>query len=135
MKHLSNMDKTIQMAKSVLADIFQINTMHFETHVTRTSNVIEARRFLIYYLFTECGIKHLHMKQFVPALKNHATSIHHYKKMKELMEIEQPTELAYENFRTKMEKEGNNLLMKDYIKAVREMKMVQERLAILKKMI
>ncbi len=131
----SRMEKSIQMAKSALAEIFQINAIHFEQHTSRTTKVIEARRFLIYYLFSECGIKHLHMKKYVPALKNHATSIHHYKKMKELMDVEPETERSYDNFRAKMEKEGHNLLMKDYTKAIREMALVQERLETLKKMI
>lgn len=129
------MNKSIQMAKSVLADIFKINSNHFEKHTTRTTNVIEARRFLIYYLVTECGIKHLHMKKYIPALKNHATSIHHYNKMKELMDIEKPLEKSYLEFKKKMEKDGHSLLMKDYTKAVREMAIVQARLESLKKMI
>ena len=92
----SKMEKSIQMAKSVLCDIFGINSSHFEKHTSRSQHIIEARRFLIYYLFSECGIKHLHMKKHIPALKNHATSIYHYKKMKELMEMERPTEREYE---------------------------------------
>ena len=135
MSSSKNMERTIQMAKSVLADIFKINAIHFEKHITRTSNVIEARRFLIYYLFKECGIKHLHMKNFIPALKNHATSIHHFKKMSELMGIEPPTRRSYENFQNKMEKDGHNILIKDYTTAIKELSIVQDRLELLKKMI
>jgi len=129
------MEKSIQMAKSVLADMFKIDIIHFDKHVTRTTNVIEARRFLIYYLIQECGIKHLHMKQYIPSLTNHATSIHHYNKMKELMEIEWSTKESYENFKDRMEKDGHTLLMNDYTKAVREMAIVQERMNTLKKLL
>ena len=131
----SKMEKSIQMAKSVLCDIFGINSSHFEKHTSRSQHIIEARRFLIYYLFSECGIKHLHMKKHIPALKNHATSIYHYKKMKELMEMERPTEREYEKFRLKMENDGHSLLMKDYTQAVKDLAIVQSRLENLKKMI
>ena len=75
------------------------------------------------------------MKKYVPALKNHATSIHHYNKMKDLMSIELPLEKEYVNFKNKMTKEGHTLLMKDYMKAVHELSVVQTRLKTLKKMI
>ena len=102
-----------------------------DTFKTRNDSVGNASRYINRFL----DIKHLHMKKYVPALKNHATSIHHYKKMKELMDVEPETERSYDNFRAKMEKEGHNLLMKDYTKAIREMALVQERLETLKKMI
>mgnify|MGYP003657124742 CR=1 FL=1 len=131
----SNMDKSIQIAKSVLANIFKIDVIHFEKHITRSASVNEARRFLIYYLIKECGIKHLHMKYYIPSLINHATSIHHYRKMEQLMEVEWMTKKTYEDFKTKMENEGHTHLMHDYTKAIKEMQMIHTRLATLKKLI
>ena len=134
-KRLSKMDKTIQMAKSVLAEMFQINIEHFEKHTTRTTNVAEARRFLIYYLIQECNVKHLHVKHFIPALKNHATSIHHFNKMKDLISIERQTKETYLEFKERMEKDGHTLLVKEYQKVVQEYNEVAEKLATLKNMI
>ena len=48
------------------------------------------------------------MKYYIPALINHATSIHHYRKMEQLMEVEWRTKKTYEDFKTKMETEGHS---------------------------
>lgn len=134
-KHLSRMEKSIQIAKSVLSDMFKIDIIHFDKHITRCANVNEARRFLIYYLVSECGIKHLHVKHFIPSLTNHATSIHHYNKMKDLMEIEWSTKETYEDFKKKMKEDGHDLLMIDYTNTIQELQQVQNKLDTLKKMI
>jgi len=129
------MEKSIQIAKSVLGNMFNIETIHFEKHLSRSANINEARRFLIYYLYSECNIKHLHMKQYVPALQNHATSIHHFRKMADLMEIENETKNLYAEFRTTMIDHGHSHLMKDYTNAVQDLAVIQNRLEKLKKMI
>tara|TARA_R100000781_G_scaffold63337_1_gene40202 strand:- start:4733 stop:5122 length:390 start_codon:yes stop_codon:yes gene_type:complete len=129
------MEKTIQMAKSTLATIFDMEIEHFEVNVSRKANINEARRFLVYYLIKECGIRHSYMHKYIPALRSHATSIWHFRKMEELMENEFFTKESYENFKTQMEKEGHTNLMKDYVKAIKEMQMIEERLKTLKKLI
>lgn len=129
------MEKSIQIAKSVLANMFKIETIHFEKHLSRSANINEARRFLIFYLYTECNIKHLHMKKYVPALTNHATSIHHFRKMTDLMEMEKGTKNLYTEFRTTMIDHGHSHLMKDYTNAVQDLAVIQNRLSTLKKMI
>ena len=129
------MEKSIQIAKSVLGNMFNIETIHFEKHLSRSANINEARRFLIFYLYTECNIKHLHMKKYVPALQNHATSIHHFRKMADLMEMEKDTKNLYDEFRTTMIEHGHSHLMKDYTNAVQDLAVIQNRLEKLKKMI
>ena len=129
------MEKTIHIAKSVLSKMFKIHPCHFEKNISRSTNVVEARRFLIYYLVKECDIRYLHIKRFIPALDNHATAIHHFKKMENLMDVEWQTRSMYESFRMKMNNEGHTHLLKDYTEAVKELKMVQVRLDTLKKMI
>ena len=129
------MEKSIQIAKSVLGKMFNIDPIHFEKHITRTARVNEARRFLIYYLYAECNIKHQHMKKHVPALQNHATSIHHFRKMSDLMELEKETKNLYAEFRTTMIDHGHSHLMKDYTNAVQDLQVIQNRLSTLKKMI
>lgn len=133
--HHFKMEKSIQIAKSVLANMFKIETIHFEKHLSRSANINEARRFLIFYLYTECNIKHLHMKKYVPALTNHATSIHHFRKMTDLMEMEKGTKNLYTEFRTTMIDHGHSHLMKDYTNAVQDLAVIQNRLSTLKKMI
>ena len=129
------MEKTIHIAKSVLSKMFKIHPCHFEENKTRSISVVEARSFLVYYLVKECDVRYLHVKKFIPSLKNHATAIHHFKKMENLMDVEWETRSKWDHFRHTMDKEGHTHLMKDYTEAVKELKMVQTRLDNLKKMI
>lgn len=115
--------------------MFKIETIHFEKHLSRSANINEARRFLIFYLYTECKIKHLHMKKYIPALQNHATSIHHFRKMSDLMEMEVNTRNLYDEFKTTMIEQGHSHLMNDYTNAVQDLAAIQNRLSTLKKMI
>ena len=135
MMHHFRMEKSIQIAKSVLAKMFNINVIHFDKHVSRSANINEARRFLIYYLIKELDVKYLHMKYHVPALTNHATAIHHFKKMEQLMDVEWITRQRYDEFRMKMDTEGHSHLLKDYTDAIQEMQLIKSRLKSLKEMI
>ena len=133
--HHFKMEKSVQIAKSVLANMFNIDVIHFDKHVSRSANINEARRFLIYYLVKELNVKYLHMKHHVPALTNHATAIHHFKKMEQLMDVEWITRQRYDEFKKKMDTEGHSHLLKDYTNAIKEMHMIKDRLEKLKDMI
>ena len=135
MIHHFNMEKSVQIAKSVLAKMFKIDVIHFDKHISRYANINEARRFLIYYLIKELGVKYLHIKHHVPALTNHATAIHHFKKMEQLMDVEWITKQRYDEFISKMDTEGHIHLMKDYTDAIKEMQLIKSRLKTLKEMI
>ena len=119
------MERTIKIAKSVLSSMFGISEMHFEKHVSRKTNINEARRFLVYYLVRECGIKYAYVKNHIPSLTNHATAIHHVKIMNQYMKNEPKTKEMYEKFRITMETEGQTHLVKDYQKALLTMKPMQ----------
>ena len=93
------MEPTILKAKYVLAQIFGISVVHFNKHKSRKANINEARRFLIYFLRKELNITFVEICKYVPALTNHATAIHHYKRMKELIEVEAPIQRKYEEFK------------------------------------
>ena len=93
------MENTILKAKLILAQMFGIGVSHFEKHKSRKKNVIEARRFLIYFLRKELKITFVEICQYIPALTNHATAIHHYKRMKELLSVEAPILRKYEEFK------------------------------------
>ena len=100
------MQKTIQIAKVTLADMFDIDVNNFEVHVTRKIAVVEARRFLIYFLVRELGIKFLHIKKYMPALTNHASAIHHFNKLDELMTIYPLIKAKYKKFKETMMVQG-----------------------------
>ena len=86
----------------MLAHKFDINIEDFDENKTRKSKVIEARRFLMYFLFDELEMKKSRILDFIPAISNHATVLHHIKKMEELMELEKPLCKKYEDFRYEM---------------------------------
>lgn len=129
------MDKSIQIAKSVLAKMFHISDKHFEKHTDRSASVAEARRFLVYFLVKELKIRYNHVKRFVPALTNHATAIYHFRKMEELMDVEWQTAKSYRLFRDKMEKEGHIHLVEDYHQAIDELTLIKEKIKNLKKLV
>lgn len=129
------MERNIEIAKSVLSSMFGISEIHFEKHISRKTKVNEARRFLVYYLVRECGIKYSYVSEYIPALTNHATAIHHVKTMENYMKVEKDTKLKYENFRDKMETEGQTHLVLDYQKALREMEIIKMRIKTLKKLV
>ena len=129
------MERNIEIAKSVLSSMFGISEIHFERHTSRASKVNEARRFLVYYLVRECGIKYAYIKDYVPSLTNHATAIHHVKRMNELMDIYPAVREKYEGFKVKMETEGQTHLVRDYQKAIREMEIIKLKINTLKKLV
>ena len=104
------MDKTVYIAKCVLAKMFGIDMEHFEIHTSRKSNVVEARRFLIYFLTHELQVKYDHVRRYIPSLTNHATAMHHYSKHCFMLGRYSTTRKLYREFRTKMIEEGSEFL-------------------------
>ena len=96
------MEKTIHIAKSVLSKMFKIHPCHFEENKTRSISVVEARRFLVYFLVKELGVRPTHIKWFVPCLTNHASALHHIKKMEWFIKTEKGKQEEYEDFRYSM---------------------------------
>ena len=93
------MEILLLRAKLVLANMFNINISNFEIHTTRRIEVVEARRFLVYFLRDELGLTYQKIAKLIPAISNHATAIHHYKKLTELMDVERKTAEKYNAFR------------------------------------
>ena len=115
--------------------MFGISEIHFERHITRETPVNEARRFLVYYLVKECGIRYSYVKVYVPSLTNHATAIHHVKTMQNMLEIYPKTRKLYNDFKITMETEGQTHLIRDYEKANNELELIKERIKSLKKLL
>ena len=69
----------------------------------RKSNIMDARRFLIYYLHNNKGVKHFHMKQYIKrkcGIKgiHHATSLYHCRVTNNLFDIEEKYRRKYFEF-------------------------------------
>mgnify|MGYP003146239550 CR=1 FL=1 len=98
------MHTTIEIAKYTLADIFKIRKEEFDMPLTRKREVVEARRFLIYFLCKELGLRFSHIPKHMKCIKSHATAMHHYYKMIDLMGMkhEETTKIKYTNFKNQM---------------------------------
>ena len=90
---------TVLLAKVKLCNKFNVKLDDFEKKTTRRANVIEARRFLIYFLKKQCNVRALHIQWFVPSLTHHATILHHLKKMDDFILNEKGKCDDYESFR------------------------------------
>ena len=98
------MEKTIQIAKITLADTFSVPVEIFEkTYKGRQKNVVEARRFLVYFLRKELDITYI----------SHATVMHHYKKLDDFMKYEKHLKAKYDNFKSAMLTTGFDKLEKE----------------------
>ena len=93
------MEKTVLRAKCILAEMFDVNISHFEVNVSRAKNVVEARRFLTYFLCTELEINYSDISRLIPAITNHATAIHHTKLLRRYLDVEAPLLRKYEAFK------------------------------------
>ena len=100
------MDKIILKAKIILGDIFNIQTIHFENNTSRKKNIVEARRFLVYYLREYLQMNYSEINRKIPALSNHATALFHYNKMKTHLEIYSDTRRKYDIFHSKLNSEN-----------------------------
>mgnify|MGYP003647065854 FL=1 len=130
------MEKTIEIAKCTLADMFEIRKESFDVN-NRKAPVIEAKRFLIYFLVNELGIKFLHIPNHIKSIKSHATAMHHFYKMIDLMDMkhESNTTLKYMKFKNMMVEKGMDKLERELIKQIDLKKVVTWNIKQLKNMI
>lgn len=109
------MEKTIEIAKCTLADIFNINKLEFDRKITRKAPVIEARRFLIYFLVNECNFKFIEVPKVMKCITSHASAMHHFYKMMGWMEADlyKTMQLKYIDFKNQMLEKGMQHLEKE----------------------
>lgn len=131
----SKMNKTIEIAKCTLADYFNINIKEFESGRCRKKNIIEAKRFLIYFMISELGIKFFYVKDYVPSYTSHCIAMYHYYKMIDMMEYEPDTKEKYENFKTLLLSKGTDKLEGELIRQRHLRKSISSNIKQLKKMI
>ena len=87
----------ISRALVELSLMFDVDIKDITQMKCRKSNIMDARRFLIYYLHNNKGVKHFHMKQYIKGI-HHATSIYHCKLIVNLFDTEEKYRRKYFEF-------------------------------------
>tara|TARA_R100001463_G_scaffold101311_1_gene155743 strand:- start:2616 stop:3014 length:399 start_codon:yes stop_codon:yes gene_type:complete len=129
------MKKKIEIAKCTLADMFSMNVDDFDRSITRKSNVIEARRFLIYYLVDDLSLKFVDVPKKMKCISTHASAIHHFYRMIDLMDTEETTKKKYLTFKNNLNTRGVYSLEKHLDKLIDQRKLVNWNIKKLKQMI
>mgnify|MGYP003626142200 CR=1 FL=1 len=129
------MNKTIEIAKCTLADMFSMHKADFDRSVTRKANVIEARRYLIYFLVDELSLKFVEVPKQMKCISTHASAIHHFYKMIDLMDNEEETKKKYLLFKNSMSTKGMYSLEKELVKLLDQRKLVNWNIKQLKGML
>tara|TARA_R100001594_G_scaffold35124_2_gene64254 strand:+ start:82 stop:480 length:399 start_codon:yes stop_codon:yes gene_type:complete len=129
------MEKTIEIAKCTLADMFGFRKEEFDRSITRKANVVEARRFLVYFLVNELNYKFINVPKAMGCITSHCTAVYHFYKMIDLMDTEENTQLKYMNFKNQMLEKGMEKLEKELYKQYQMRKTVNWNIKQLKQMI
>ncbi len=95
-KELFKYDR-IRKAKEVLLELFDVELCYLENNTNRKKEVIEARRFFIYYLNVELKIPYNRLKDYIKGL-HHSTAMYQCKKLEDLLKIEKPLRNKYNKF-------------------------------------
>ena len=95
-KELFKYDR-IRKAKEVLLELFDVDLCYLENNTNRKKEVIEARRFFIYYLNVELKIPYNRLKDHIKGL-HHATAIYQCKKLQDLLQVEKSLRNKYNRF-------------------------------------
>ena len=65
----------IDRAKNILSHMFDVDKFYLENNTCRKRNVIDARRFLVYYMNRELEIPYNRLQDYIKGM-HHATGIH-----------------------------------------------------------
>jgi hypothetical protein len=76
----------MEVAKYVISKIWDCEALEFTQMKKRKRNIINARRFFIYYLWKYLDVKHMKMKNYIYGM-NHATSIYHCRRFEQELEL------------------------------------------------
>ena len=94
------LNKRIIKARESLCEIFNVKAKFLRRNINRKKNVIDARRFLVYYMYNELQIKYNHIKKYIAGM-HHSTAIYQCKKLEDLLQVEKPLRKKYNEFITK----------------------------------
>ena len=131
-----NIDKTVEIAKCTLADMFNINKDDIDRRI-RKAPVIEARRFLIFFLVDELSMKFSDIPKVVKSITSHASAMHHFYKMMNWMDLkcEEKLKMKYLNFKNQMVEKGLSNLESELHKQIKMKKVINWNINQLKNMI
>lgn len=129
------MDEIVMRAKIILSNIFDIELKHFENHSTRIKDVMEARKYLMYFLRSEICMTYHQIVKYIPAITNHATVIHHCKRMEELLDVERPLIRRYNIFVDKVLNDEKYFIETEIARKINDRKKINNELYKLKKML
>jgi len=65
----------IDKARNILSHMFDVDKYYLENNTCRKRNVVDARRFLVYYMNRELEIPYMRLKDYIKGM-HHATGIH-----------------------------------------------------------
>lgn len=128
------MEEVILRAKVILSALFKFDETLFEKK-TRKQNVIEGRSFLIYFLRKDFGLTLQGILKYIPAITNHATIMHHLRKMDGLLKYEKETKNKYEKFLSRMLDNEKYVIETEIAKKVNERNQINNELTKLKKLL
>ena len=130
------MEKTIEMAKCTLSEMFQYKRDDIDIR-TRKRKVVEARRFLIYFMIMELGIKFSFVPKYLKSIRSHASAMHHYYKMMDLLNMKHEKKLRsdYDNFKSKIMTDGLGELEQELNRQIILKREISNKIKQLKKMI
>jgi len=104
--HSKNVDSIKDLAVSILSEMFNAKEHLILDMKSRKHNIIQAKRFLIYYLNKALNVKHNHMNKYIKNI-DHSTSVYHVKKFSELLEFDKETIRDYTIFVNHLENNTN----------------------------
>ena len=129
------MKEIVLRAKTILSQMFDISPIHFERHSSREVAVVNARRFLIKFLRDDFMMTFQDICKTIPALRNHATAIHHHKVCTNEIELYKRKKAKYELFSNELIHHPNNLIEREIMQLTDERKKINNQLYKLKKLL
>ena len=125
--HSKNIENIKNLAVPILCEMFNCKADQILDMKSRKHNIIQAKRFLIYYLNRALNVKHNHMNKYIKNI-DHATSIHHVKKLDNFLDFDKETIRDYEIFINHLE---NNTSIENIDLLISELKYLRMKSEIL----
>lgn len=125
--HSKNVDNIKDLAVSILSEMFNAKEDQILDMKSRKRNIIQAKRFLIYYLHKALNVKHHHMNKYIKNI-DHSTSVYHVKKFSDLLEFDKETIRDYKIFINHLE---NNTSVENLDLLISELKYLRMKSEIL----
>ena len=125
--HSKNVDNIKDLAVTILSEMFNAKKNQILDMKSRKRNIIQAKRFLIYYLHKALNVKHNHMNKYIKNI-DHSTSVYHVKKFSDLLEFDKETIRDYKIFINHLE---NNTSVENLDLLISELKYLRMKSEIL----